>query len=632
MTDGTTGSTEYSDSQSLLTAARTALNAGQARLAIHLYSAAFESEAGKDGQVSDELIAGMRIALNLAFDLGDKHTAETLLDTLGPFNTVEQSSYDQERLRSMEPSALEALVLDATNINLSEGVEEIVRALSEMVGDLDGADYSEWMKHLKALLGLPAEGNSGEETREGGGLRLPGGSESGIASPEGGFVPGWGGFPGAPGFGAALGMGVPGTGSVGMPGMPAGTGTGTAGVGAGAPGAGVPGGSTAGGAGRGAGLGSDDPGNSLLLIPPGSRSLANRPGSGDRLAEGSPGGPGGEGMGMGPRRGWRMDYNHIVGYDRAMEQMRKFGFYRRYERELHRFADRMAELHGVGKLSLSQPFLFTGDDFADINTFANATAFEIGWPIINIKVDLDDRSNGTIKITGPFRHRVFGGPPELGELNTPCTVLLEDIEALHRIFETDSRTWTRGEGNAGSPGFGSGGAGGAFGAGGGAGGSGSWDPGMNRRSVRFEFGNYLRELLNKPGVFFMATCKNGFELSGMLADIIGPMHEIHVDNPDDEERRAIWERLKKNHPSIQGLPTELLVEYSEGISRATLFDAIQEIVDDAYQISLASGQYRPVLMGDILTRLGSFADQDSEVYQRLEDAAAAEFLREMEEL
>jgi hypothetical protein len=130
----------------------------------------------------------------------------------------------------------------------------------------------------------------------------------------------------------------------------------------------------------------------------------------------------------------------------------------------------------------------------------------------------------------------------------------------------------------------------------------------------------------------MATCREGFELTGLLADIIGPMHEITVAHPDAEERRAVWERLKRDHPSVEGISTEQLVEFSADIPRTMLFDAVQEVVDDAYQMSLASGRYRPVHMGDILTRLGSFVEQDSIAYQRLEDAAAIEFLREMEEI
>ncbi|MDR2957505.1 MAG: hypothetical protein LBU61_04905, partial [Coriobacteriales bacterium] len=317
--------------------------------------------------------------------------------------------------------------------------------------------------------------------------------------------------------------------------------------------------------------------------------------------------------------GWRLDYNHIVGYDQVMEQMKSFGFFRKGDEGLRRFADRVANLHGIGKLSLSQPFLFSGPDFNDVSFFAHATASEIGWPLLNIRVEVDERGNGTIKIAGPFRHRFFGGPPDLTELSTPCTVLLEDISALQQIFDAEQRSWSReglGQPGPNSPGYG---------------GPNPWEGGPPRRSVRIEFGAYLRELINKPGVFFMATCRDGFQPSEYLTGIVGQMREIQIENPIADERKAIWERLQHDHTSMQGLDISRLVELSDGVPRTMLFGVAHHSLDEAYRASLSSGQYRPVRLADILTNLSGSIEQSSESYQQLEDAAVAEFLRDLEE-
>jgi hypothetical protein len=217
---------------------------------------------------------------------------------------------------------------------------------------------------------------------------------------------------------------------------------------------------------------------------------------------------------------------------------------------------------------------------------------------------------------------MFGAPPDLSELQTPCTVLLEDIGALQQIFQADQRNMGREGYNSGSFNLG--------GSGGGSAGSGPWD-GSYRRSVRAEFGGYLRDLINKPGVFFMATSQDDFVPDDSIMEIVGPMQRISVDNPDSDERRAVWERIKLEHASMQGISTEALVEYSTDLPRATLFGVTQQAVDEAYRASLGTGQYKPMRLSDILTALTIGLDFESEAYRRLEDAAAIEFLHELDE-
>ena len=175
MADGLTGSTEYPDAKLLLTAAQNALGTGQARLAIHLYSAAFESTSSRGDTVPDELIDGMRVALNLAFELSDKATVESIINLLEPFNTQEQKTSDLERLRSMQQTSVEALIIDATKADLSDGIKGVARILSEATDGFDGVDFNQWMKQFRNALGL-----SPEEEREintGSGLVLPADSE-----------------------------------------------------------------------------------------------------------------------------------------------------------------------------------------------------------------------------------------------------------------------------------------------------------------------------------------------------------------------------------------------------------------------------------------------------------------------
>ncbi|MCL2339307.1 MAG: hypothetical protein FWC59_00155 [Actinomycetia bacterium] len=513
MNDQVTEAWENPNAESLLTAARTALGAGQARLAIHLYYAAYELAASQTTAVAPELVEGMRIAWNLACEMGDRSTAESLCNELEPFNTQEQQASYRLRLQSLAPEA------DALNASFSSeesnGVlNNLVQALASGEGHED-FDYRHWLAMIKATL-------SGDEN-------------------------------------AAT---------------------------------------------------TDQDGGTLLVLPASSRALAAKRPSSEAPARPEDADNDSEAAAADEdeQLGWRLDYNHIVGFDEALAQMRSYGFYRRDEKDQHRFAERIANLHGVPRLSLSQPFLFRGVDPSDVNFFARATATEIGFPLLDIHVDINDRGNGMIKISGPFRHRFFGGPPDLTDLRTPCTVLLENLDALQRIFQADQRALA----NDSRPG------------------PEGWD-GQPRHNLQLEFGSYLRELINKPGVFFMATGGADYQLDATMTDIIGPAQIIQIDQPTAPERRQIWERLKLDHASLQGLSTEQLVEFSEGQARSALFALTNEVLETAYRDSLTQNRYQSVRMSDLLVALAAWSDQKGESYQRLEDAAVREFWRDLED-
>ncbi|MCL1880397.1 MAG: hypothetical protein FWF71_07305 [Actinomycetia bacterium] len=496
--------TDPQDSGFFLTAAREALGAGQARLAIHLYCAAFELDTNQGQAAGEDVLNGLRVAWNLACEMGDRSTAESLLNELEPFNSQEQNAHDLLRLQGLAIGQLEAIGISG------DGIKGMAGIMAEALG---GADREGLMDAIRSAL-------------DAGGLQLPE-DDSDVQDMLMAAVA----------------------------------------------------------------VGSQDPdkadGENLQAVTE-RVELPPKP--------------------QNDEGGWRLDYSHIVGFRLAMQKMKEFGFFAQDDEAERRFAERMANLHGVYPLALSEPFLFIGPDSGDLEFFAEATANEIGNPVLHIKADMDELGNGSIKLAGPFRHRLFGGPPDLSDLQTPCTVMLTGLDRLQQIFHHSKRV-ANSEAQHGSP---------------------PWESGQ-RRNIHIEFGAYLRELLSRPGVFLIATAEDGYQVSDMILDIVGIMHEIRVDNPDADERRAVWERFRLGHASFSHLEMDDLVKFSAGLPRNLLFGCAQDAIYAAYRASLRQGNFQEVRMSDILNRLSIFVDRESDDYKQMEDAAVREFGKELDD-
>ncbi|MCL2883126.1 MAG: hypothetical protein FWF30_01475 [Coriobacteriia bacterium] len=495
-----------------LTAAQEALSAGQARLAIHLYCVAFELDSGQQAVASAPVIDGMRVAWNLACDLGDRSTAESLLNELEPYNTDEQNARDALRLQGLALGQLE-------EIGLALGGSEA--RTEPLPQNPIGSEHGSIMKSLIRSADSAAANKQAVQNE-----KSSSSAQSSDSQPE------------AVDVRASLSQFLE------------------------------------------------------AVFDGGSQSKPEPDEAGKE---------------------WSLDYDHLVGYANVLERMREFGFFASIDTGRREFAEAMAAVHGVYPLALSKPFIFIGPSPSDVAFFAQATANEIGHPLLHIRVELDENGNGSIRMAGAIRHRLFGGGGDYMDMQTPCTVLLEGLDRLQTIFANDQRSSMR-EFHYGY----------------------QSDQPM-RRSVRTDFGAYLGELVNRPGVFLIATASNDgpdqtFYLDDLLADIIGPYALVAVDEPDLAERQEIFEYLQSEHSSLVGLDVNALAKISQKLSRFSLFAAVQSALEDAFRSSLRTGTYVPVSQLALLTELGvSYPFTDSMEYRLVEEAAAEAWRREIED-
>jgi AAA+ superfamily predicted ATPase len=223
-----------------------------------------------------------------------------------------------------------------------------------------------------------------------------------------------------------------------------------------------------------------------------------------------------------------------------------------------------------------------------------------------VSVELDKQGSGTIKLAGPFRRGFFGSPPDLMDMATPCTVLIENIDHLQQMFDNEQQAIKR---NGGRPYQGM--------------------MGPQGRAMQTEITGYLRALRYKHGIVILATAKRSDSLREPLRSILGTTHSIEVATPTEAERRDVLVGFACDHPSFAELDVDHIAYLSEGLSRTELVFASHAAVESAYRASLRTGQYNQVTMSDVLVQLALYLDHDSPQYQKLEDEAVIQFCSDL---
>jgi hypothetical protein len=504
-----------------LEAAQTALLSDQPRLAIHLFRAAFEAASGFGPLVPSRVVDGLRRAWDLAFEMGDRSTAESIFGDLASHNSPEQNEQATLRLQTLALGQLEDMGIT------EDDLENIAGVISrEMLGagadaGTDGEKLFDSLRSALEQLGVSLdededEGKDEGERAEAIQKRSP--SQANLAS------------------------------------------------------------------------------SSLAKVSSAKGGLAH---IGHQLRE------------FGERnreeeRQRHLNYQALAGYDHVLKRMRSFGFLSASDDVYRTFIERSAAMHGVSRLALDGGFLFFGPAREDVSLFAHATAGEIGFPVLHVSTDLDGQGNGTIKLAGPFRRGLFGSPPDLMDMVTPCTVLIENIDFLQEMFDNEQQAIKRSGGRV----------------------RGMMGP--SGRSMQAEITGYLRALRRKPGIVIMATSQHEGGLREPLRSLLGTMHEIEVGAPWEDERRDVLITFAGEHPSFAELDVDRIARLSEGLSRNDLVSVAHAAVESAYRESLRTSRYNRVSMGDVLVQLAPFIDHESPLYQQVEDEAVAQLIWDLE--
>ena len=475
-----------------LSSATTAAKVNRKKLAIHLYIAAYELEMANREVPSPEVLDGMHAAWNIACEIQDRSSAETLFTDLAPFSDPFQTERRVHQLQEMAVSQLKEMGVPGDRI-------EKMSIIHTPEATAAGAD-PDFVHKFRDL--LRSANNIGDLEEE----KLP---EERAEEPAG-------------------------------PGMPAGP----------------------------------------FPMPPWANPNEEPPIETKAYAD-------------------------LVGYDSELKAMCAYGFDTTGDAAYRQFLQETSEFHGVEGLALFDPFMFYGPSRDDVFEFAEATAGEIGNPVLTLHVRADDDGVWTIRLAGPFRRGLFGVTDPM-DIPTPCTFVIENIDILQDFIMTAIRTEMMQRDDEGMPPHG--------------------------HHMYGEIVGYIHAIMQKPGVFPIITAKESIELIPQFDGLFDRARRIKVENPTFEERKNVWNRFAMGHTSFSEIDIDELSRLSEGISRHDLVAAGSNAVRDAYQESLSTSKYRFVSIKDVLFEMMRFASQDDSAYSAMEDAAAAAFASELDDL
>ena len=320
-------------------------------------------------------------------------------------------------------------------------------------------------------------------------------------------------------------------------------------------------------------------------------------------------------------------YANLAGFERTKEKMRAYGIVDSGDVEMHSFLQQAESFHGISGPVLTRNFHFVGASREDLGIFAQATANEIGWPVVTMVVDSNEFGDGTIRVAAPVK-RSFLGPPRFMDLPNPCTLVIQNIDILQELFLREEQAINKGQGPFGqrnndehikplgfdkSPGM---------------------PPGVNAhaytRSLQHEVIGYLSALMARGEVFIITTsapetAEYPFLLSEQLESLMGESVEIVVDMPDVDERKRVLSFFSENHPSFHDLDLTNLACLSDGMSRYQIIASSELAVEEAYSESLKNQRHQMVSVEDMLNQYTHYLDQDSATYQLVEDYLVALF-------
>ncbi|NPD32931.1 ribonucleotide reductase subunit alpha [Eggerthellaceae bacterium zg-997] len=604
--------------RAFLSAAERAEAVGEARLAVHLYAAAFERAEEDALGLFHLALEGAKKACRLACELGERSLAEHAFERVEPYLGPDELRWFSEQLQGLALSRLEEFGLSR------EALEDVASLISEECG-LDGT-ASVQVRHIelpaRSLPDLaPQNGESAFESAFGAGqddgpdgafhtevpLEGPAGPQGAAGASEGRRSSRGQGLadalaPSQERARVTFQRNAPRADDADAPRM------------TGRPHAAPV---------RG---GDDSPAAAASPARDAQAREGKAPAAGDPASVGAAGGPAaGKGGAGGPLGALgraaddrdlpsvpaaravgspheRLTYATLAGYRSAIAAMRPYGIGVRNDARFLELIERLNRQHGLEGMPPLDTLLFRSAAREDAGRFMLATIGELGLP--TLRMAMDENMQGAavlcVMVQGMSERqrmrvaqRGFDGPGVL---------VLEDID-LWLVPERDPHVAED-------------------------------DPnplaGLTRGAR--ETLELIRSAVENPDVHVLATSSFEGEVDPFFLELLDPLAVIDIELPTDGERSHIWMEIASDHPSMRGIDRAMLVRYSEGMPRFDIYMAAREAVEEAYKRSLIAGEYRPVTAQNIFEKVAAYQPLDSPQYHELEGAVLRDFRRDLDNL
>lgn len=307
-------------------------------------------------------------------------------------------------------------------------------------------------------------------------------------------------------------------------------------------------------------------------------------------------------QGQPARSRWQLGFDDLVGFGYAVEDARALGIGVKNSEEYRLLIDTLRAQHGLDGLSAMGSIVVRTSSRDDASTFMSAIVTELNLPAMRVQVQEGPQGMPILCVS-----MLSDRQPRVAnrmQLEAPSVLVLEDVDMWGAAL-VDAASNQEAEGKT--------------------------ELATMVRTAR-EAVTLIGSAVANPDIYVLASMGAGTPDQGFLYDIMEPMNVIDLYLPDEFERRQIWDRIAKDHPSVRQLDIPRLTKLSRNMSRFDIVSAAREAVEDAYRRSLRARRYVPVTQDIMFAHLANFQPLDSDEYRALEDSVAVGFLATIDDL
>ncbi|MDO4183132.1 MAG: ribonucleotide reductase subunit alpha [Coriobacteriia bacterium] len=283
----------------------------------------------------------------------------------------------------------------------------------------------------------------------------------------------------------------------------------------------------------------------------------------------------------------KLNYKTISGYQTAIETMAALGIGVADQPDFQALVALLNQLHGLDRIPAAETLLFRAPAREDSARFLQATLGEIGLPSLRMSMEENMQGLPVLCVMTNAKQR-----PKMNAARNsfegPAVLVIEDLD-LWVVPAFD-----QGEGLEGLM--------------------------MSQlsRGAR-EAITLIHNAVTNPDVYVLASLSSYDEIDPFFCDLLAPLTVVDIDNPNQAEREQMWDQLVSEHASLAALDRSEVVALSANMSRADMYLAVREAIEEAYKENLSSRTYAPVTPENLLEKLSAYQPLESDEYQKLEE-------------
>ncbi len=295
-----------------------------------------------------------------------------------------------------------------------------------------------------------------------------------------------------------------------------------------------------------------------------------------------------------------LTYDNLAGFDSTIAIMRDLGIGLQDDPDFKQLLGQLNARHGLSAPPPYDAFLFRAPAREDANRFMLATIGELGKPALRMHMEENLQGQPMLCVTAqtdaPLRPGTLrnafanGGTLVLENVDLWMPPQMEENENLAAQFVQ-----------------------------------------ALSRGAREAIG-LIRAAVDNPDVIVLVSSSTSGQIDGFFLDMLEPLCVIDIDNPTPEERVDIWMDIAREHPSIRGVNRADLVRLSANLPRFDMYMAAREAIEEAYKYGLVTRHYRPVTRDNIFDKIAAYQPLDSGEYHSLEEEVIRDFRRGFDDL